>query len=253
MKIPSSLDPNKELATSSIVWYCAAMLLMAVALGICFAGCWQTNGFVRAGYDAAGNLISEDVVSKANTFSVRPQLTTVIWAILLYGAMIARRYIRNISNLPTLILVAANILFIGSLIESFVPAQSICLFKIFKWEIINISPQKFLIAAVMFAWVGMRALSGGAIVVVGIAFLSHAQELNIQLGLYGTFFVLSGFMSLLVQARLPYMVPEGGWCASLLEDFGAVRIAAAANVKALGETVANASASAKGAIKIGAS
>ena len=162
MKIPSSLDPNKELATSSIVWYCAAMLLMAVALGICFAGCWQTNGFVRAGYDAAGNLISEDVVSKANTFSVRPQLTTVIWAILLYGAMIARRYIRNISNLPTLILVAANILFIGSLIESFVPAQSICLFKIFKWEIINISPQKFLIAAVMFAWVGMRALSGGA-------------------------------------------------------------------------------------------
>ena len=41
MKVPSWLDLNKELAISSIVWYCAALLLMTVALGICFSGLLQ--------------------------------------------------------------------------------------------------------------------------------------------------------------------------------------------------------------------
>ena len=253
MKMSSLLDPNKELAKSSIVWYWVALTLIGISLFICFTENWQTGGFTEAIYDGAGNLTSRNEVSAARTLSIVPQLTSIVWAILIYGALIARRYVRNVSNLMTLLLVSANILFIGSLIESFVPAQSICLFKIFKWEVINIKPQSFLISAVLFAWIGMRALSGAAIVVIGVAFLSRAQDLNIALGLYGTFYVFCGFLSLMVQLKLPYMMPEGGWYMSLLQDFGTIKQVAATNVKALGEAVADAGAvTAKSVAKIAA-
>ena len=49
----------------------------------------------------------------------------------------------------------------------------------------------------------------------------------------GAFYVLFGFLSLMIQAKLPYMIPEGGWGMALLQDFGAIRIAAARNVAEL--------------------
>lgn len=251
MKMPSLLDPNQELAKSSLVWYWVALTLVGVSLFICFTENWQTEGFTEAIYDEAGNLTGSNEVSAACTFSIVPQMTSVIWAILIYSALIARRYVRNMSNLMTLLLVSANILFIGSMIESFVPAQSICIFKIFKWEAIHIRPQSFLILAVLFAWVGMRALSGAAIVMIGVAFLSRAQGLNVALGFYGTLYVLCGFLSLMVQSKLPYMMPEGGWYASLLQDFGTIKHVAATNVRVLGGAVVDASAAtAKSVCKI---
>lgn len=252
MRLLNMLDPNKKLAETSIVWYVMALLLMLVALAICFTEGWQTEGFVEAVY--VGDSISKGKeISEANSFSMRPHMTSLIWASLMYGALIVRRYIRNVSNLPTFLLVFANLLFIASLIEAFLPARSICLIKIGWVEALCINPQTLLISTVLFAWIGMRALAGVAILVIAIAFLSHIQEVNAQLGSYGTFYVLCGFLSLLVQVKLPYMKPDGGWYMSLLSDFGAVGNAATANVKALGETVTEIGAvTAKSVAKIAA-
>ena len=68
---------------------------------------------------------------------------------------------------------------------------------------------------------------------LGWAFLARAQDMNQSLGMWGAFYVLCGFLSLMIQAKLPYMIPEGGWGMALLQDFGAIRIAAARNVAEL--------------------
>lgn len=57
MRLLNVFNPNKNLAETSIVWYVTALLLMLVALAICFTEAWQTEGFVEAVYK--GDLISK--------------------------------------------------------------------------------------------------------------------------------------------------------------------------------------------------
>lgn len=235
MRIPDILNPNKQLSTTAIWWYVVALLLMGTAIIICLSMNWQTDGLVKAVYE--GGRITSYVVERApNRFSIVPHVTSAIWAFVIYGALLARRYVRNISNLPTLLLVFCNVFFIASLIEAFLPAEEIPLFNVFilkDVDMLKFSPQKVLLLSVLLAWIGMRALSGLAIVLLGIAFLSRTQELNMQLGMFGTCYVLCGLFSFLIQARLPYMMPEGGWYMTLLQDFGMVRTAAVGNIQQL--------------------
>ena len=236
MRMLKILDPNERLPITSVIWYILAVGLMGVSICIALSANWQTDGLIESVYDSDNVIKEGTTVTPANGMSILPQTTSIMWATMIYGALLARRYIRNVANIPTLILVAVNIFFMASLIESFVPAQSICLLKCMKCELVTINPQTLLISAVLLTWIGMRALSGISIIVLGIAFISRVQDLNVSLGMYGGFFLLCGFLSLLIQAKLPYMVPECGWCASLLQDFAAIRIAAQGNVAAL-ETV----------------
>ena len=219
MRVPSVLDPNRRLAEGNILWYLLAVALMTTALVLCFTACWQTDGFVQAIYEN-GAPARVETVRPANTLSIAPRTTSILWALLIYGALLARRYVRSFTNLPTFVLVALNIVFMASLIESFLPAQSVTLLKVFQWDALTLSPQALLICAVLLVWLGMRALSGIVFILLGIAFLSRAHDLNVNLGLYGSFYILSGFLSLLVQLRLPSMRPEGGLSLSLLQDFG---------------------------------
>ena len=220
---------------TNVLWYVIALCLMGVSIVLCLSASWQTDGVVQAIYGSDGSIVGTREVVAANNFQIAPRTTSVLWAILIYGALIARRYVRNFSNPATLVLVAANIFFMASLIESFLPAQEVPLFGIFGYGAIKINPQTVLLFAAALSWLGMRALSGVSIVLFGIAFLSRATELNLSLGLYGSFYVLCGFLSLMIQARLPYMIPEGGWSAALLQDFGAIQIAAKENVAALAD------------------
>ena len=232
MKIPEILDPNKQLPPSNFLWYIIALALMIVAVAISLSGAWQTEGFVRAVYEN-GTIVSIENDSEANVFSIAPRTMSIVWGIIIYGALLARRYVRNFSNLPTLLLVAANIMFVASLVESFLPAQSIPMLKILGKDILTLDPQTLLVAAVLFSWIGMRALSGVSIIILGWALLARAHDMNQDMGMWGSIYVLCGFLSLMIQARLPYMIPEGGWCAALLQDFGAIQIAATRNVTAL--------------------
>jgi len=235
MKIRDVIDPNKRLPESSIVWYFVALGLMIVAIWLCFSAKWQTDGFVAAVYDDSGSLSKASMLTNSNKLSIAPHVTSLVWAMLIYGALLVRRCVRNFINLPTFLLVVCNIIFMASLIESFLPAQSICILKCLRWEVFCVNPQTLLISAVLLSWVGMRALSGVSILILGIAFLSRAQEINVDLGLHGAFYVLSGFLSIMVQIKLPYMVPEGGWRATLLQDFGVIQAQAVANVNAMSQ------------------
>lgn len=233
MNWPRLFDPNAKLPANSIVWYFLALVLMAVSLVIGICEFWQTDGFVKAIYDGNGKLINMTPPIHVNDFSTAPKTISVVWAIIIYVALLVRRYVRNFQNPATLILVAANIVFVASLIESFLPAQSISLLTLFGKDLIKFNPQNLLIAAVLLSWIGMRSLSGVSILILGWAFLARAQDMNQSLGMWGLFYVLCGFLSLMIQAKLPYMIPEGGWMAAFLQDFGVVRIAAERNVAEL--------------------
>ena len=233
MKLPKLFDPNAELPVNSIVWYVMALSLIAISIVISLSGAWQTKGVVDVIYGDNGTIAGVKPISQPNDFSIAPHTTSVVWAIIIYGALLARRYVRNFSNPATLILVAANIFFAASLIESFLPAQSISLLRVFGTDLITLNPQTLLVAAVLLSWIGMRSLSGVSILILGWAFLARTQDVNQSLGMWGALYVLCGFLSLMIQAKLPYMIPEGGWGAALLQDFGAIRIAAARNVSEL--------------------
>ena len=248
MKIPEILDPNKQLPANSFLWYIAALVLMVVAVAISLSGVWQTEGFVRAVYKGGViEQVTED--SKANVFSIAPSMMSIVWGIIIYGAFLARRYVRTFSNLPTLILVTLNIVFVSSLIESILPAQSIPLLTLMGKDVIKLNPQQLLIVAILLSWIGMRALSGMSIIVLGWALLARAHDMNNDLGMYGSIYVLCGFLSFMIQTKLPYMVPEGGWCTALFQDFGAIQIAATRNVTALKDVTAR---SVEGVVTVGA-
>ena len=234
MRVPKLLNPNQELPSTHILWYVVAFCLMVVSLVLCYRADWNPDvvpPIYRDGvYLGPGQQLQKDV-------SIAPQVTSILWAVIIYGALLARRVVRGFSNLTTMLLVVLNIIFVASLIESFVPAQSICLLSFFGWELLKVNPQQLLMAAVALSWIGMRSLSGISIIVLGIAFISRSMELNV-LGIYGTFYFLCGFLSLIVQMKLPYMMPEGGWIANLRQDFGMLQLEARKNVCELQKDVA---------------
>ena len=242
MKLPNVFNPNKELAATSILWYLIAVGLMVIAITLVFSENWQTSGFVHAVYHGS-TIVRAKEISPANDFSVKPSVISTVWAVFIYGALLVRRYIRSFTNLPTLVLVFCNVFFIASLIEAFLPSESITLLSFLWVDLIKVNPQQLLLGALMLTWLGMRALSGAVILVLGVAFLSRVHDLNVSLGLYGTFYALCGFMSVFIQMKLPYMVHEGGWMNSFLHDFGRIQIVAVDNVNALGDTVTNTASS----------
>ena len=241
MKIPMSLkisemiNPNRRLSANSIVWYLLALVLMLIAIAICLSEDWQTEGVSNILYDNNNVPTGTDIVSPPIRFSMRPHTTSIIWACAFYISLLIRRVVCNFSNPCTFVLLVVNIFFAASLIEAFIPAQEIHLFAdaILGWKGIPINPQQLLMVALLFNFIGMRALSGLFIIVLGIAFISRVHDVNINLGMHGSLYVLCGFLSLMIQAKLPYMIPEGGWGMALLQDFGAIRIAAARNVAEL--------------------
>ena len=236
------LDPNKELPRTSVVWYLLALALMAVAVYVCYSADWQSDGFYKVVYEG-GKITKVVEETPANSFSIAPQLTSIVWAVLIYGALLVRKYVRNVANIPVLLLVLLDVVFIASLIESFLPAQSVCLFKFFKVEVLTVNPQMILVFALLVAWLGMRAISGFAIILLLIAFLSRSQELNVSLGMYGTAYALCGIFSLVIQCKLPSMVPEIGLWNSLKQDFGRgvsyIGNEARQNILAVGDAVAS--------------
>lgn len=237
------LHPSKELPKESGIWTIIAIALMGFALWVVFTAKWQTEGFFQAGYKD-GKLVEVIEVFKACRFGIAPNVTAVICAIFIYGALLARRYIRPASNLYALLLVAMNVVFVASLVESFLPAKSVCLFRMLGWEVLTFSPLKLLVFVILLSWLGMRALSGFSIILLILAFWSRTQELDVTLGFWGSAYLLCGFLSFVVQCRLPYMVPDGGLGAAFLQDFGWVRAQVQQNLKASVAVTENAAAAA---------
>ena len=95
------LHPTKELSKESALWTVVAIILMGFALWVVFTANWQTEGFYKAGYKG-GKLVEAIEVFKACRFSIVPHVTSILCAILIYGALLMRRYIR-LGNLYALL------------------------------------------------------------------------------------------------------------------------------------------------------
>lgn len=234
MRVPKLLNPNQELPSTHILWYVAAFCLMCVSLILCYRADWNPDS-VSAIYGPDGKFKGPS--NEVDIVRIAPQFTSILWALVIYGALFVRRVVRVFNNLMTMFLVVLNVVFVASLIETFIPAQSICLISFLGMKLLEVNPQSLLMSAAALSWIGMRALSGASIIILGIAFISRSMDMNV-LGIYGTFYALCGFMSLFIQMKLPYMGPEGGWVSTLRHDFGMLQLEARKNVGELHNEIA---------------
>lgn len=239
----SRLHPCKELPKESALWSIVAIILMGFALWIVFTANWQTEGFYKAGYKD-GKLIEAIEVFRACRFTIVPHVTSILCAILIYGALLARRYVR-LGNLYALFLLVMDVFFIAALVESFIPADSVCLVRMLGWEVLTFSPLKLLVFAILLSWLGMRALSGFSIILLLLAFWSRTQELDVALGFWGGAFLVCGIFSFVIQfCKLPYMIPDGGFRGALSQDFGWAKTQIRQNMVAAVEATGNVAAAA---------
>lgn len=216
------LHPNRELSKESAIWTIIAIALMAFALWVVFTANWQTEGFYRAGYKD-GKLTEIVEVFKACRFSIVPHMMSTLCAVFIFGALWVRNYGLKLGNLYALVLLMADVLFIASLVESFLPAKEVCLFRMLGCDVLAFSPLKLLFFVILLGWLGMRTLSGFSIILLIFAFWSRTIELDVM-DFWGVAYLLCGVFSFVVQfCKLPYIVPDGGFTASLRRDFWGVK------------------------------
>lgn len=211
------LNPNATLPMESRVWPIVALLFIVFALVVACVAPWQTEGFVRAEYKD-GRLIGMIEVVKACRFSVVPHLAAVFFAFLICFA-IGFRCSLEIRNLWTLFFLFFDWWFVASLIESFLPAQSVCLFEVLGLKVLSVSPMMLVIIAILMSWLGIRALSGASIILFMFAFWARVHELDVAMGFWGVAYFGCGVMSLVLQCKLPCMIPHGGLWSVFLQDF----------------------------------
>lgn len=235
MKLRDVFNPNYEIRKDSRVWFFVAFLLMVLALCIAYSGVWNHGEVTMPVFDGTGTFKCDRAIRKAFHLSVAPSFSSVFWAVLIYSAAIVRKCVGRITNLPVLVLWGCNLLFIASLIEAFLPSESIKLFSFFGWtpDWATIRPQALLIITVLVSWLGVRALGGIAIMILMLAFLSRITDLN-GTGVWGVLYLLGGVGSFFVQRNLSYMIPAGGRWNAFLNDLGVVDRVVHEDVKALG-------------------
>lgn len=220
-----TMHPNKEISETSSIWFFLALASLATALIIALGDWWQHPEIYVQGKNG---LIRE---SMANETSLMPGLLPALFSVLFYISLLVRRIIRVISHPLALLLVAGDIVLIAIFIELILPAKGI---KLLFWDI---SPMPLLIFVILFSWIGMRAIAGFGVLILIWASVVRLSAVNDALGLCGLLFVVLSFIALLLQMKLPYMRPEGGFLACLKQDFGFITHEARKDVAASGDAV----------------
>jgi hypothetical protein len=83
--------------------------------------------------------------------------------------------------------------------------------------LLGVSPQSFLIGAFLFSLLGLRSLSGWALIIVLLFSMGTLSRVNLCMGVWGAFYVLCGFLSLSIQiVKLKYCLI--GLSLNLLKD-----------------------------------
>jgi len=128
-------------------------------------------------------------------FSISPSFVSTIAAISLYLSLVIRGRMKLFTDVYETIMICLNIMFCASFLEVFIPKE--------PWPIpiINVSSQSFLIAAIVFSWVGMRAISGFIWIFLFLLAVIRIAGLNVAMGQLGWIYVLSAFVSIGLQLK----------------------------------------------------
>jgi len=126
--------------------------------------------------------------------TIKPNLQSLIMAILLYSSVVIRRI--GFSKFATpkgFIITILNVMFCASFLNVFFPSKPWIL------PFINISSQSFLWVAIGLSWLGMSAIAGFVWIGLFILAIFRLGDVNIAMGTAGIVYILSAFGSIGIQ------------------------------------------------------
>lgn len=142
--------------------------------------------------------------------SIAPGFISTLFSCALFAVFMLRRaFNMSDTNKADYLILVVDILFVSSFMTTLVEGKEI--------PLLGVSPQSFLIGAFLFSLLGLRSLSGWALIIVLLFSMGTLSRVNSCMGVWGAFYVLCGFLSLSIQiVKLKYCLI--GVSLNLLKD-----------------------------------
>ena len=148
--------------------------------------------------------------TKKEVASIAPGFISTLFSCALFAVFMLRRaFNMSDTNKADYLILVVDILFVSSFMTTLVEGKEI--------PLLGVSPQSFLIGAFLFSLLGLRSLSGWALIIVLLFSMGTLSRVNSCMGAWGAFYVLCGFLSLSIQiVKLKYCLI--GVSLNLLKD-----------------------------------
>lgn len=148
--------------------------------------------------------------TKKEVASIAPGFISTLFSCALFAVFMLRRaFNMSDTNKADYLILVVDILFVSSFMTTLVEGKEI--------PLLGVSPQSFLIGAFLFSLLGLRSLSGWALIIVLLFSMGTLSRVNSCMGIWGAFYVLCGFLSLSIQiVKLKYCLI--GVSLNLLKD-----------------------------------
>ena len=151
------------------------------------------------------------------TVDISPGFSSMLFSCAVFFVLVLRQTFRiPYSRKTDYLIVVLDLLFIASFVSALLSKNEI--------PGLGVSPQSLLIGAFLFSVFGLRSLSGWAIVVVLLFSLGSVCDVTVCMGVFGAVYVLSGFLSLMIQVFKLNYCSIGLSTDSILNDFRGVQM-----------------------------
>lgn len=177
---------------NKLIFIAIALMLLSV-----FMACKGYN------YDKDGfQLFKWELGGEHSVVTLMPNLLSTLVAIALYSGVVIRNKFEIFQEPIKVTLCVVNILFLASLTTVFISAK--------PWSIpfFNISNYAILVVAIALSWLGMKAVSGYAWIILLITSIGQMTKVNEAMGFNGTIYILSAFISMGLQLASGFLVVD---------------------------------------------
>jgi len=133
------------------------------------------------------------IIDYTETLNLKPSLTSTFLSILLFGGFIVRNLNEFMDKNARILFMILDILFFAGLISVFVKSEDNCL---------GFSPQALLLLIIVLMYLGMRSLIRYYLISFLTLTFFHISHVNDAMGFDGCIYMLSAFISFLIQLYL---------------------------------------------------
>lgn len=134
-----------------------------------------------------------NLLDNTSIIDIKPSLLSTVFSIGLFGGFITRNINEIIENYVIFLFIFLDLIFFSGLISVFLSSND---------NFFGFSNQALLLLVIAFMWVGMRSLTGYALALLIILSFFHISHINDAMGFDGCIYILSAFMSFLIQMYL---------------------------------------------------
>lgn len=191
-------------------WSCLTCLFVAVAIAV-----WPFGP--EGGIDENG--------IKYSYLALRPRMTDVLVAAIFMSCLYVRRCLTPPDSPIVWLLVIGDLLLFGSFFQMVLSSSSVTLFTLPDWmhmlgaEDVAVTPRKLAILILLLAFLGARVFAG-----VGIVLLTALTAINMFAvekahGSFGVIYIISAFVSVMLQFKIPGMHVNKSLLTLFAEDF----------------------------------